>query len=112
FPCTTLLRSQVALRVHVGDHVAETAYHPGPFGHIVPGHVVFPGLMRDLEIVQQLRGDVSAGGASIRDVHADDPLTGGMEVPRSWPGKGAGIGGLLRGPTRRPRPRRCGTGAP
>jgi len=36
---------QVALRVHVGDDVAETAYHPGPFGHIMPGHIVFPGLV-------------------------------------------------------------------
>src|SRR2546429_8575 len=39
---------EIALRVHVGDHVAETAYYPGPFGHIVPGHVVFPSLVADV----------------------------------------------------------------
>ena len=41
-------RLQVALRVHVRDHIAETAHHPRALGHVVPGHVVLAGLVADV----------------------------------------------------------------
>ena len=42
-------RFQVALGVHVGDHVAEPAHDPGALGHVVPGQVVFAALMADVD---------------------------------------------------------------
>ncbi len=34
--------------VHVGNHVAEPAHHPGPFGHVVPDRLVLGGLVADV----------------------------------------------------------------
>jgi len=41
-------RLQVALRVHVRDHITETAHHSRALGHVVPGHVVLAGLVADV----------------------------------------------------------------
>jgi hypothetical protein len=42
-------RLQVPLGVHVGDHVAKPAHDPGAFGHVMAGHVVFAGLVADVD---------------------------------------------------------------
>ena len=49
---------QVALGVHVGDHVAELADDPGTLGHVVPGRGVLAGAVTHVHPADDLTGAV------------------------------------------------------
>ena len=60
-------RFQVTLSVHISHDVAQPAHDAGPLGHVVAGHVVFAGLMADVDPA----GHLTAGAEEDAGVDPD-----------------------------------------
>ena len=100
-------RLQVALGVHVGDHVAEAAHNPRPLGHVMPGDVILAGLVADVDPADHVAAGI--GQRAGVDAHVDhepvlaDPPGGEGDLPATADPleDGVVLGGALLGDRRR-----------